>query len=268
MPDAELPTITPWLRRGFLRYTRRYVRKHFHAVRLLRGAEPEAPAGVPLIVVLNHASWWDPLACFFLHDRFRAFNGRDHYAPMDAAMLERYRVFRRLGFFGIEADSPRGARDFLRTGGALLNQDGPSTRGLWVTAHGRFTDPRQRPVELQPGVAHLAQRLARDGRHDAVVLPLAIEYPFWDQRTPELLLAFGPAVRLDDPSVTLEQRHDAITTALRDTMNHLASAATARDPQQFTDLTAGTVGVGGLYDAARRLRAAVTGKPFRAEHGE
>ena len=47
--------------RGFTRYVRRYLRRHFHAVRLVRAGRPEAPAEGPLVIVLNHPSWWDPL---------------------------------------------------------------------------------------------------------------------------------------------------------------------------------------------------------------
>jgi len=47
---------------------------------------------------------------------------RTHYAPMDAAMLARYGIFRRLGMFGVEAGTLRGAAAFLRAGQAILTQ--------------------------------------------------------------------------------------------------------------------------------------------------
>ena len=55
---------------------------------------------------------------------------------------------------------------------------------LWVTAEGEFRDPRRRPLRLRSGVAHLLRRLGA-GR----VIPLAVEYPFWQERTPETLVA-------------------------------------------------------------------------------
>jgi hypothetical protein len=42
---AELPRRWPWLVRWFQRYAPRYVRKHFHAVRLSQSGSPFPPAG-------------------------------------------------------------------------------------------------------------------------------------------------------------------------------------------------------------------------------
>src|SRR3954469_866020 len=56
-----IPGRTPWLFRGFRNYSRGYIRRHFHALRVARsGPLPDLPDG-PLIVVVNHAAWWDPL---------------------------------------------------------------------------------------------------------------------------------------------------------------------------------------------------------------
>ena len=43
------------------------------------------------------------------------------YAPIDAAMLRQYGVFGRIGAFGVDLDSPRGARRFLRVGTEILS---------------------------------------------------------------------------------------------------------------------------------------------------
>ena len=48
--------------------------------------------------------------------------------------------------------------------------------------------PATRPVRLRPGLAHLARRVP-----GATIVPLALEYPFWDERTPEALCRFGSA---------------------------------------------------------------------------
>src|SRR5262249_11061377 len=150
-------------------YVHRYLGRHFRAVRLSRsGCGPRLPDG-PLAIVLNHPSWWDPLICLVLSQRFA---GRSHYAPMDAANLEQYRFFARLGFFGVERGSLRGARNFLRIGRAILDR---SDSVLWITAQGRFADPRDRPVRLASGLGHLLARVS-----GGIVVPLAIELVFWD----------------------------------------------------------------------------------------
>src|SRR4051794_7196665 len=99
--SADLPLLSrrsPALWSLFRRYAAGYLRRHFHAVRLSRsGRPPSRPVG-PLVIVLNHPSWWDPLVCIALTELFP---DRTGYAPIEAAALGRYRFFERLGFFGV-----------------------------------------------------------------------------------------------------------------------------------------------------------------------
>lgn len=252
------PEISPRLLALFGRYGERYLARHFHAVRLSRARSPEIAADAPLIVYLNHPSWWDPMVC--LQIALRLFPERRHHAPIEAAALERYRFFARLGFFGVEAGTARGARGFLETGRRILERPDAA---LWITAGGRFCDPRERPVRLRSGLGHLLRQLER-----ATVLPLALEYPFWEERFPEALARFGEEVLVEEElgrnagawTALLESRLEAAQDAL-------AAEALARDPETFESLVGGSAGVGGLYDLWRRLRAKLRGEAFRAEHG-
>ncbi|MEM8783008.1 MAG: lysophospholipid acyltransferase family protein [Planctomycetota bacterium] len=274
-----LPPITPWLLRGFRGYVRRYVRRHFDAVRLLPtepGASPwpQIPRDASVLVVMNHASWWDPLTCVRLSEGSEAFIDRTHYAPIDEAMLEAYGVFKRLGFFGVAADEARGVRQFLRGGRAVLTGEESARRALWVTAQGRFVDVRERPVVLRPGVAHLLTHLDRHRASPCVVVTLALEYVFWDQRTPELLAAFGPVRRVLDGASQASpdmRRVDAwqacLANDLTATMDRLAAAAIARDPSAFVEMASGRAGVGGIYDLGRRIKAKLTGGSLDVRHG-
>lgn len=194
-----------------------------------------------------------------LKERF--FPDRGHYAPMDAAALDRYRFFARLGFFGIEPGTPRGAMRFLRVAEALESR---SRATLWITAQGRFADPRERPVALAAGVGHVAQRI-RAGS----IIPLAAEYPFWDERTPEALVAFGEAIPIAEAAErTPEEWTRRIEAALAATQDVLAAAAIRRDAAAFDTVLAGTSGVGGVYDRWRSFRARLRGERFRPEHGD
>ena len=58
---ALLPRRSGSLYRWFRWWVNGYLKKHFHAVRLSRGTRPNVPPDLPLIVVLNHPAWWDPL---------------------------------------------------------------------------------------------------------------------------------------------------------------------------------------------------------------
>ena len=254
---AELPTYSPRLLRWFALYLRRYFARNFTAVRVSRaGAEPP-PWDRPVIIYSNHPSWWDPIFYMLLgHDYLRIEQG---YGPMDEAMLEKYGIFRRLGIFGVEAGTRRGAATFLRTSLAVLERPGAT---LWLTAEGEFTDPRRRPLSLRPGLAHLAARLP-----GARVMPLALDYPFWNERRPEALARFGEPIVMAGAERSIEEWTDVFRRRLEETMDALTEDAARRDPAAFHTLVEGRTGVGGIYDLARRALAALRGERFESGHG-
>ena len=256
-PRAELPAVSPPMVRWFTWYARRFVRKHFHAVRIARDGSPPAVSGDrALIVFMNHPSWWDPMAVAVLGPCH--WPDRVHYGPIDAAMLAKYPFFRKLGMFGLDRTTRRGAADLLRIGGAIATTPGTV---LWITAEGRFRDARTRPVRLEPGLAHLWRRCPR-----AAVVPLALEYCFWTERTPELLVRFGSV--LTPPGATIAAIQEQLESALTRELDALASAAIARDPAAFATLLGGNTGTSPVYDAWRWARAKLTGGSFSPAHGD
>jgi 1-acyl-sn-glycerol-3-phosphate acyltransferase len=254
---ARLPHRSDLLYGWFSWWIRGYLRRHFHAVRLARGTRPNVPPDLPLIIVLNHPSWWDPLIGTVLAGLLPE---RVHYAPMEANALRQHGLFGTMGFYGVEQGSPRGAAAFLLTTTAILCQP---RSAVWITAQGRFTDPRVRPTLLRPGVGHLARRLDQ-----GLILTLALEYAFWDERLPEALCRFGePIVIGKDQRLTVAEWVARIEASLTSAQDALRDAAMSRDPARFETLLLGKVAIGGVYDHGRRLRAWVLGERFRPEHG-
>lgn len=259
MKPAGLPRISPGLFALFCRYGERYLARNFHAVRMSRAGRLDRGAlqGLPLVVYLNHPSWWDPMLCLLLADRL--FPGRRHYGPIDGAALAKYRFFERLGFFGIEAGTVQGARRFLEVGRRIVER--PDSV-LWITAQGGFTDARARPVQLRPGLAHLVARMRK-----GAVLPLAVEYPFWGERYPEALLRFGRVMDVSETTLRPAEWNVVLGQWLESAQDELAAESLERDPARFQTLVAGGAGVGGVYDTWRRFRAWLRGERFRPEHG-
>lgn len=256
--SVPLPTRWEWLARGFRKYATCYVRQHFHAVRLSRTSAPVPAGDAPLLVVLNHPSWWDPLLCFVLSHLFP--DGREHYAAIDAVAVEKYKFFTRLGFFGVDTTTLRGGAAFLRTTSTILSE---SNRTVWITAQGRFSDVRTRPLDLRPGVGHVAARLDRGS-----ILPLAVEYPFWSERTPEALARFGTPIDVGEaPGRTGKDWTQRIEDALAETLDGLNAESMTRDPDCFMTLLDGKSGVGGVYDLWRRTKSWAQGKRFDSSHG-
>lgn len=257
----DAPVISPMALRFFRGVVRRYLRRHFHGVRISGAARfstlAKADVG-PVIVYANHSSWWDPMVSVYLAERLMG--ARQHYAPMDATALERYAILKRVGIFGVEMNSARGAVQFLRTSEAILASGGV----VWVTPQGRFVDGRARPLEFKPGLSALASRVAASSGRCTVV-PLAIEYPFWDERLPECLLHFGEPVRVDS-GLDAEIVKQRLVESLEGAMNSLRTLAMERDARNFDTLSQGRLGTGGFYGGWQRLTASFTGRPYQAEH--
>jgi len=258
----QLPPFSRMLYHWFMVYVRRSMRRHFHALRLLRGVgeQPDAPdlAGQPVILYTNHPGWWDPLVFFTVAQEL--WPQRLNYGPIDAAALGKYRFLERIGLVGIEPGTRRGAARFIRIARAAGRR--PDVI-FWVTAQGEFADPRERPMVIRPGVGHAAL-----GNERGLIVPMAVEYPFWNERLPEALVAFGEPMPMGPGSGLDAHAWNALlATRLEATQDRLAHAARRRDPAPFRTLLTGDVGVGGVYDLSRRCRAWLKGERFDPSHG-
>jgi 1-acyl-sn-glycerol-3-phosphate acyltransferase len=251
----NVPPISAATLRFFRMIVHSYFRRHFRAVMVQHG-ELLAQAQGPLIVYANHSSWWDPMVSVLLAQTLLP--GRAHYAPMDAAALARYPILRRIGIFPVEMTSARGAAQFLRTSQAILASGGV----VWITPQGRFSDPRETPLEFKPGLGALATRV-----EGLTLLPLAIEYTFWDERLPETLLRLGAPVRIG-LDVRTDEATSHLAEALSTVMQDLKVAAVARDARAFEVLLSGSRGTGGIYGLGRWVRGFMTRRPVRLDHTE
>ena len=254
MPQGHtVPSISPLVLRFFRRVVRRYFRRHFRAV-LAQGADRLRGKAGPMIVFGNHSSWWDPMLIVLLGDLLLP--GRKHYAPIDAQALTKYPLLRRLGIFPVEPSSARGAVQFLRTAEAILRADGV----LWLTPQGRFADPRERPLAFKAGLAALALRMP-----EVPLIPLAVEYTFWDERLPETFLHAGAPFHLAPGQPVADATH-ALEEALAACMGSLQAAVIARDGDAFTPLFTGARGTGGTYALIRRIGSLFTGRRLELDH--
>lgn len=250
-PVARRSAALTWYFTGVMR---RQIRRNFRALRMARPGLPALPENAPLIIYSNHPSWWDPAVYIVLADAL--FPGRHGFGPMDADALDRYRFMRRIGIFGVTRGTRSGAARFLRTASHVLADP---QRMLWITGQGSFVDARARPVALQPGIAHVMARLP-----GATAVPLALEYPFWSEKQPEALVAFGSPVVADGRSA--EALTTALSQALGAAQDDLAARAMSRDPAAFRRLVGGRVGVGGIYGGWLALRALLGRRDFVPDH--
>lgn len=253
--DPEVLRSTTWLR--FFRFVlQRQLRRSFHAVSLAKPGVPRVADDLPLIVYFNHPSWWDGALVPMVADQL--FPSRRVFGPIDEEALQRYGFMRRIGFFGVKRDAYAGAATFMRVGKRLLSR---ADTLFCLTPEGHFTDPRQRPLLFQPGLARLVASVPR-----VTVLPMAIEYPFWNERLPEALIGFGDAAVMGADVPGTSNLHETLVASLTSAMDRLRDTAIDRDATRFVKVFEGTVGVGGVYDVGRRVKAWSRGRRFDAAH--
>jgi 1-acyl-sn-glycerol-3-phosphate acyltransferase len=256
-PGGDLRTPSRRALALFSIYLNWYMRRHFHALRVAN-ADRIPPQAEPLILFGNHASWWDPLTAMILGKQILP--EREHYAPMDARALEHYSIFKPMGFFGVDNASARGAAQLMRAGDQVLSR---SNSVLWITPESQFQDVRKRPIVFRPGIGAL---ISRRGRLTCV--PIAIEYAFWNERLPEILVNVGEPLEIADG--TMEDARtwtNLLSYAMAATLDELAMLAMERDPDSFKVILSGTGGIGGVYEAWKRFTSAITGRPYHHDHG-
>ena len=229
----------------FADYAIRMMAREFRAVRVTRGTRTVLSAldgtKTPVVVLLTHCSWWDPLTSLALARLLVP--SRSIAAPMDRRELERFAFFRYLGVFGMNPDDPDVLGPLVSYMMDVFRREERPT--LWITPQGSFADPRA-PITLRPGASAIAAQACTDfGRCDVVVA--AIEYAFWEDKRPEVLIHLSPC-QTEFP--TTSGWHRAATRSMRAAAADLAEAVIARDPARFEVLVGrDTPKIHPLYDA-------------------
>ena len=255
--EATFSRVLNW---GFRRYVRRFVRKNFNAVRIagrhhVESLHVESLHEGPVICFLNHPGWWDAMTVVLMTDML--FPGWKFNVPVDAKALEQYPILNRLGFFPLDRDTAAGTKDFLREAKTRL-ADKNST--LWITPAGRFSDVRE-STPFMPGLGHLLH-----GGFSGIAIPMAVEYTFWNERFPEMLIELGEPIRESSIPADKPETTSLLETRLFQTQQSLAEKVIARDPTAFETMSVGNAGIGGIYGWFQRTAAMLTGRKHRSRH--
>ena len=231
----------------FLFVVRKKIRKEFHAVWMTPGTrevfEGLGKTDGPIIMAMNHVSWWDPLVGMLVHGRFIP----DHAlsAPMDSTQLVKFGFFRRLGIFGINPDDPA-TLGTMNDWVAGQFKEHPKTV-FWIMPQGEFKDVRE-PVRPRPGIATNAA-----SHPEASVYTFSMEYTFWNDSRPELCLHS----RLVEPPerITTPQWHKQIKHAMQSGADELAALVRTRDEGKFDALAPPAANrINPLYDLWLKVR--------------
>jgi hypothetical protein len=177
---------------------------------------------------------------------------RELYVPMDAEALGRYGFMRRLGVFGVEPGA-RGAAGFLRVAAEVL---AAPDRLLWIKRAGRFSDVRERPVPIAPGMIRLPELAP-----GATFLRSRSNTP---SGTSARRRCWPPSASPSRPPTSWPRRARRGRGACRrrspPRWTALAADSIARDPALFEILLEGRQGMGGVWQMWRRVGALLRGE--------
>lgn len=225
--------LTYWL------LVRRDLWNSFDRVRVqICGPLPRRAEG-PLICYLNHPSWWDGyLAAVVnrevLQRRFAA------YVMMEELQLRIYPFMTWSGAFSVDRHNRREAARSVEYISQVLRER--KDRAFYIFPQGEITPNDRRPLEVYPGVVHVAKRVG-----SATLCPIALRYEFRGEQRPEALIRFGPCHRvtapIDVPALTREVQERLTASA-----DALCAAIIADDMSNFRVLLHGRPGIDRFFD--------------------
>ena len=196
----------------------------------LRGSNRAADH--PLIIVANHASWWDALMPILISlDHF----DHDAYGAMEERQLRRFGFFRKLGMFSIDRENPRSGLESLRYGADLLRGTG---RVLWYFPQGEIVPNDRRPIQIQRGISRLLEMIGH-----FTLLPVAFRYELLDNERPDAWIRVGSPTKLrlrealGDTAISDLAEH--VRTGLTETADRLRADVLERRTEEYGTILRG-----------------------------
>ena len=172
---------SPLFERVFDIYNNNLITRRFNSLRVdgLSNLENKSNE-VPLVVYLNHSSWWDGLIAFKLSKRLRL----DSFFMMEEKHLKKLFLFRRLGAFSVVREKPRRAVESLNYAVELLAEK--PARALWIFPQGEILPNDARPLRFYNGLSRVTGKLTQ-----AQVLPIALRFEFLNAHKPDVFVKIG-----------------------------------------------------------------------------
>ncbi len=167
--------------RIFAVYNRNLLKRRFHSLQItgldiLRKKE----ASIPLIIYVNHSSWWDGLVAFQLSDALKM----DSFIMMEEKQLKKLNIFRRLGAFSVVRENPFEAIKSINYAARLLKEK--PDRALWIFPQGEILNNDIRPIKFYKGILKIIEKVGK-----CLIVPVALRYEFSGEYKPEIFINVG-----------------------------------------------------------------------------
>lgn len=164
------------------------LQNRFYAFRY-KGAENyfDGDKNVPTILFAPHCNWWDGIVLY--NTTHRIFHKEIRLMVEE---LNRFPLLRRGGAYSVNKKSPQSAMQALKYSVDVV---GDLRNILCIFPQGIIRPPHYRPIEFQTGLAYIAQNAVKKyGRVN--LIPMAIDYTFFRDNRPEVIVEFGQRIEL------------------------------------------------------------------------
>ena len=174
------------------------LQNRFYAFRY-RGAENyfDSDRKIPTILFAPHCNWWDGIVMYNVTHRIFHKEIR-----LMIEELNRFPLLARGGAYSVNKKSPQSAMQALKYSVDVV---GDLRNMLCIFPQGIIRPPHFRPFEFQTGLAYIAQNaIKKYGRIN--LIPTAIEYAFFRDNRPEVVVDFGKRIELDRTNIPKDRK--------------------------------------------------------------
>lgn len=135
---------------------------------------------LPLIIYVNHSTWWDGLIVFQILRLFEF----ESFVMMEDKHLKNYPLFRRLGAFSVIREKPREVVKSLNYAAQIMKENNRSA--LVIFPQGKLIHNEQRPIHFFNGISRIVEKVGH-----CMLTSLSIRIEFLKQFKPEIFVKIG-----------------------------------------------------------------------------
>ena len=248
-----------WFAAWFCHHARQKLKANFRKCSLTPDSQlPVFEDQVPVVVICNHSSWWDPLLALFLSQYI--FN-RPLYGVMAEEQLRRYGIFRYVGIYSVDRESNQEGRAFLRYTRDLIT--GKNCL-LWIYPQGELLSNGHPSLEFKKGFVQIMTHLPK-----VHLLKIVVSYDFWIESKPEIVIDLLPLETLmpRKGSEFVTRLTERVQSEMTERLSEVKRIVRTQDGTPLKPLFLNDGGTHAVYDFYRRLKAFTLRQSFSKRHG-
>jgi 1-acyl-sn-glycerol-3-phosphate acyltransferase len=175
----------------------------------------------PTIIFAPHCNWWDGIVLYNIAHRICHKEIR-----LMVEELNRFPLLRRGGAYSVNKKSAQSAMKALKYSVDLLED---LRNILFIFPQGIIRPPHFRPIEFQTGLTYIAQNAVKKyGKIN--LIPIAIDYCFFRDNRPEVVVDFGKCIELTNTNIDRKEYTKFLEASLTQTCD-----------EQFLNISQGKV---------------------------